>query len=58
MKKFAEYVSVDEIDARVAEIDAELKTENANVEELSAEFDGLKARSSPTNPRRPYCVPP
>mgnify|MGYP003296622936 CR=1 FL=1 len=44
MKKFAEYVSVDEIDARVAEIDAELKTENANVEELSAEFDGLKAR--------------
>lgn len=44
MKEFAKYVSVEEIDARVAEIDAELKTENANVEELSAEFDGLRAR--------------
>jgi HK97 family phage major capsid protein len=44
MKEFADYKSVEEIDARVAEIDAELKTDNANVEELGAEFEGLKAR--------------
>lgn len=44
MKEFADYMSVAEIDARVAEIDAELKNDNANVEELGAEFEGLKTR--------------
>lgn len=46
MKQFNEYMTVDEIEARVKEIEAELNNEDANVSELSAEFDGLEARKA------------
>ena len=44
MKEFADYTSADEINERIAAIDEELKSEGANVEELRAEFEGLRAR--------------
>ena len=46
MKEFKDYQSVDEIEARFAEIENELANEDANIEELNAEFEGLKVRRS------------
>lgn len=44
MKEVNLYESVGEIEARVAEIKAELNNEDSNIEELSAEFDALETR--------------
>ena len=41
---FTNYTTVDEIEARVAQIKEELTAENADIEALNAEFDGLRAR--------------
>lgn len=46
MKEFKDYESVDEIEARFAEIETELASEDANIEELNAEFEGLKTRKA------------
>lgn len=46
MKEFKEYQTVDEIEARFAEIETELTSEDANLEELTAEFEGLKTRKA------------
>lgn len=46
MKEFKDYQSVDEIEARFAEIENELANDDANIEELNAEFEGLKTRKA------------
>lgn len=46
MKEFKDYQSADEIEARFAEIENELTKEDANIEELNAEFEGLKTRKA------------
>jgi len=46
VKEFNTYESVDEIETRFAEIETELANEDANIEELNAEFEGLKTRKA------------
>ena len=44
MKDVSSYENIEQIEARVAEIKVEMNEENANIEELSNEFDALETR--------------